>query len=68
MKDGFRLSSQVYESLEKQCPSPIVTKDTSEHQVGYLLGVQFVLGLLRRGFTINEDNETRSVSSRSRSR
>lgn len=67
MSNIYRLSSDVYEQLEKLLPSPIVTDKTTEHQVGYLLGIQHVLGIIRRGFTVG-DTETRSGASRTNSR
>jgi len=68
MNDLYRLTQSVYESLEKQLPKPVVSKDTTEHQIGYLLGIQHVLGLLRQGFTINDGNEARGVPLRPRQR
>jgi len=61
MNDLYRLSTSVYESLERQLPKPMVSKDTTEQQVGYLLGIQHVLGILRQGFTINDDDQARGV-------
>lgn len=50
----FRLDQQVYEELEKKVmASPIVTKETTELQAGFQLGVQHVLKVLRDGYTIN---------------
>jgi hypothetical protein len=46
-----RLRPDVYASLEKQLPRPVVTDNTSPLQAGYQLGVQAVLKLLREGFT-----------------
>lgn len=55
MTDLFRLTPEVYKSLEDQLPKPIVNNQTSEHQLGYLLGIQYVLTVLREGFTIESD-------------
>lgn len=68
MKNEFRLSQAVYEQLERQLPQPIVTKDTTEHQIGYMLGIQHILGILRKGFTVDETNEAREPSFRTRAR
>jgi hypothetical protein len=51
----FRLTPEVYEKLEDMLPKPIVNAQTNEHQVGYLLGIQHVLSVLRKGFTIGSD-------------
>lgn len=53
MSGMYRLTPEVYEKLEGQLPKPIVTGQTTEHQVGYLLGIQYVLSVLREGFTID---------------
>lgn len=43
-----RLSPSVYAALEKQVPKPSSTSNPIE--AGYLLGIQFVLRLLREGY------------------
>lgn len=55
MGNTHRLTPEVYEALEAQLPKPIVSMQTTEHQVGYLLGIQYVLSVLREGFTIGSD-------------
>lgn len=47
-----RLSMAAYEALEKKCPAPLVNSDTTAHQAGYMLGVQYVLTLLRDGYRV----------------
>lgn len=48
-----RLSSEVYNALEKEVrTNTIVTDKTTDIQAGYALGIQHVLGILRRGYTI----------------
>lgn len=61
MSQGFRLTPEVYKSLEDQLPKPIVNSQTSEQMIGYMLGIQYVLSVLREGFTI-EDTEGRGPS------
>lgn len=67
MTDMFRLTPEVYEKLEQQLPKPMVTANTTEHMIGYLLGIQFVLSVLREGFTIGSD-EARQPSFQAGSR
>jgi hypothetical protein len=50
-KEVVRLSHNQYEALEKQLPGPTAQPTASEHHVGYLLGIQYVLLKLRQGFT-----------------
>ena len=52
----FRLTPEVYEKLEEMLPKPMVNKQTSEQEVGYLLGIQYVLSILRKDFTIERDS------------
>jgi hypothetical protein len=47
-----RLSAESYDKLQKVCPAIAVTNETTERQMGYQLGVQFVLKLLREGYVI----------------
>lgn len=47
-----RLDQTTYTALAKQLPPPHVSAETTAHQAGFLLGVQFVLEKLRAGFTI----------------
>lgn len=47
-----RLSAEAYRQLESSCPRPAVSQDSSPQQVGFLLGVQFVLERLRNGFVV----------------
>jgi hypothetical protein len=68
MNDLYRLNPSVYEKLEQQLPKPVVTKDTSEHQTGYLLGIQYVLLVLRQGFTIDADRPAGEQTFRTRAR
>lgn len=51
----FRLTTEVYDKLEDMMPQPVVSGQTTEHQAAYLLGIQYVLGVLRKGFTIGSD-------------
>lgn len=46
----FRLTPQVYADLEKQVARFDVRSDTSPQEVGFMLGVQFVLRKLRDGY------------------
>lgn len=66
--NDFRLTPEVYETLEDKLPKPIINAQTTEHQVGYLLGIQHVLQVLRKGFTIGSDTTSGpSLQARSRS-
>lgn len=50
----FRLSPEAYEQLEKALLSEVyVSKDTTELQAGYMLGIQKTLKVLRDGFTVS---------------
>lgn len=42
MTDLFRLTPEVYKALEDQMPKPMVSGNTTEHMIGYLLGIQYV--------------------------
>lgn len=42
-----RLSTEMYDHLVKQLPNPFVTKDTTDLEAGFRLGIQHVLFLLR---------------------
>lgn len=48
-----RLNQEVYEALERQVGRVLVTRETTDLQAGYQLGVQAVLQLLRDGYVIN---------------
>ena len=50
-----RLQSDVYKQLEADLPQPIVQSATTEHQVAFNLGIQYVLKKLRDGFTVIRD-------------
>lgn len=46
-----RLRPDVYESLVRQLPKPMLTPGQNDPQyAAFLLGIQHVLGLLRDGF------------------
>lgn len=47
-----RLTEQELNELKKQLPSPYVGQDTTAHQAGFLLGIQFVLQRLELGWVI----------------
>ncbi len=49
----MRLNTTAYEALEKQLGLPIPTTTTTDIQAGYLLGVQHVLVLLRKGYVVS---------------
>ena len=50
-----RLTPAVYRDLESKLLHTIpVTKETTEIQAGYMLGIQTVLKVLRDGFTVSE--------------
>lgn len=68
MSNLYRLTPEVYDKLEASLPKPIVNAQTTDHQVGYLLGIQYVLSVLREGFTVATGNETRSSSFQTRAR
>jgi len=42
-----RLSTEMYDHLVRQLPNPFVTKDTTDLEAGFRLGIQHVLYLLR---------------------
>ncbi len=52
VRETVRLTPAVYASLEKLCPPPRVTEATTDHHAGYMLGVQYVLKLLREGYVV----------------
>lgn len=45
----YQLNEEVIKRLEKLVGVPHVSKDTTELQAGYMLGIQFVLSKLREG-------------------
>lgn len=67
MSNMYRLTPEIYKKLEDQLPKPIVNAQTTEHMVGYMLGIQYVLAVLREGFTI-DSGEARDPSFRTRAR
>ena len=46
----YQFAPSTMASLEKQCPAPGVNHNTTPQEAGFLLGIQFVLNLLRKGF------------------
>lgn len=67
MNNLYRLSPEIYKQLEGQLPKPIVSANTTEHQIGYLLGIQYVLSTLREGFTV-ANGEANDPTFRTRAR
>lgn len=54
MKQVYRLNPDVYRDLERKVLSDIyISKETTDIQAGYMLGIQKVLKELRDGFTID---------------
>jgi hypothetical protein len=51
-REIVRLTAPVYADLEKKCTPPRVTDTTTAHHAGYMLGIQFVLKLLREGYVV----------------
>ncbi len=51
-REVVRLNTAVYADLVKKCPPPMVTERTTDHHAGYLLGIQYVLQLLREGYVV----------------
>jgi len=49
----MRLNTTAYEALEKQLGLPVPSVTTTDIQAGYMLGVQHVLVLLRKGFVVS---------------
>lgn len=47
-----RLSEEAYGQLTKGMPGIAVTNETTERQMGFQLGIQYVLQKLREGFVI----------------
>ena len=47
-----RLTAEVYQDLERKVGQVVVTRETTDLQAGYQLGVQAVLKLLRDGYVI----------------
>lgn len=47
-----RLSQEAYTSLERQLPQATVNQETTQHQLGYLLGIQYALKVIRDGFAV----------------
>jgi len=56
-----RLSDEVYDNLVSNFPNILVTKETTDIQAGYMLGVQAVLAKLREGFVIGNTNKGPSL-------
>jgi len=52
VREVHRLSLESYRKLERELSSPVMGKDTTPQQTGYLLGIQHVLQKLRDGYTI----------------
>ena len=50
--EWHKLSMASYEQLEKKCPAALVGDSTTDIQAGYMLGVQYVLMLLRDGYRV----------------
>lgn len=48
-----RLSESAYQDLAKKLPKPLVSNDTSAHHAGYLLGIQYVMQILREGYVVS---------------
>jgi hypothetical protein len=42
----------MYDKLEKSLPQPACSTDATPQQVGYLLGIQHVLRVLRQGWIV----------------
>lgn len=49
----IKLSSSQLTALERKLPAPDVSSTTSPQEVGYKLGIQKVLQVLRDGFSYN---------------
>ena len=47
-----RLNPDMYDKLEKSLPQPACSTDATPQQVGYLLGIQHVLRVLRQGWIV----------------
>lgn len=47
-----RLTTEVYQDLERKVGQVMVTRETTDLQAGFQLGVQSVLKLLREGYVI----------------
>lgn len=47
-----RLTREVYEDLERKVGRILVTRETTDLQAGYQLGVQSVMQMLREGYVI----------------
>lgn len=47
-----RLSEEAYGHLTKGMPGIAVTNETTERQMGFQLGIQYVLQKLREGFVV----------------
>lgn len=47
-----RLSREEYDKLEKGMPIPHIGDTATPQQVGFLLGIQFVLQRLREGVVV----------------
>lgn len=50
----IRLAPEAYQQLARKFGACVVTKDTTDLQAGYMLGVKAVLDAVREGFTIEE--------------
>lgn len=49
----IRLDRQVYEDFEKKFGKPMPDTNTTQIQAGFLLGVQYVLRMMREGLVKN---------------
>lgn len=52
VRETVRFTPAVYAALEKQCIPPRVTEATTAHHAGYMLGIQYVLKLVREGYVV----------------
>lgn len=48
----IRLQQDVYKQLEDSLPAPVVSANTTDQQVSFALGIQYVLKKLREGFVV----------------
>jgi Cu/Ag efflux pump CusA len=48
----IRLQPDVYKQLEDSLPAPVISTTTTDQQVSFALGIQYVLKKLREGFVV----------------
>jgi hypothetical protein len=48
----YRLQPNTLIQLKAKLPPPLVDNSTTEHKAGFLLGIQYVMSILEKDFTL----------------